>query len=400
MQLRLKQTKKRSEAADEIRQAIRQNGCLLVTAVIFILIIVSVVFVFQFLQLRESHTAVSASLVPAAVSGQVSVAGGPAVWDSLDQSRWSLHLPPLSSEAAVSGNHTLISLVQTNQAGTESDSSPVPSEGTENEVDTAQWPLDKDLPVGFEGPRRSLLDPWGQVPLPEGELNIRFLPRLALIIDDWGYDWQTADEFLSLDLPFTAAVLPGREKTREQAALLRERGHEVILHLPMEPLDPDLELDDGYITTNLDEAEIRRRVEEALASVGEVAGVNNHMGSKATSDERVVRIVLEVIREHGLYFVDSWTSPASVAGRVAAEMGIPTATNQVFLDHYSDLEKVKAQIERLIKRAKRDGQAVGIGHVRPQTYRALVEMLPRFEEEGVVVVPASRIVSSSPHSQD
>ncbi|NLY29654.1 MAG: divergent polysaccharide deacetylase family protein, partial [Firmicutes bacterium] len=97
---------------------------------------------------------------------------------------------------------------------------------------------------------------------------------------------------------------------------------------------------------------------------------------------------------------DSWTSPASVAGRVAAEMGIPTATNQVFLDHYSDLEKVKAQIERLIKRAKRDGQAVGIGHVRPQTYRALVEMLPRFEEEGVVVVPASRIVSSSPHSQD
>jgi polysaccharide deacetylase 2 family uncharacterized protein YibQ len=221
-----------------------------------------------------------------------------------------------------------------------------------------------------------------------------------LIIDDWGYDWQTADEFLSLDLPFTAAVLPGREKTREQAALLRERGHEVILHLPMEPLDPDLELDDGYITTNLDEAEIRRRVEEALASVGEVAGVNNHMGSKATSDERVVRIVLEVIREHGLYFVDSWTSPASVAGRVAAEMGIPTATNQVFLDHYSDLEKVKAQIERLIKRAKRDGQAVGIGHVRPQTYRALVEMLPRFEEEGVVVVPASRIVSSSPHSQD
>ena len=120
------------------------------------------------------------------------------------------------------------------------------------------------------------------MPLPEGELNIRFLPRLALIIDDWGYDWQTADEFLSLDLPFTAAVLPGREKTREQAALLRERGHEVILHLPMEPLDPDLELDDGYITTNLDEAEIRRRVEEALASVGRWRC--NHMGSKATSD--------------------------------------------------------------------------------------------------------------------
>ena len=168
------------------------------------------------------------------------------------------------------------------------------------------------------------------MPLPEARLEIRFLPRLALIIDDWGYDWAMADRFLSLDLPFTAAVLPGREKSQAQAALLRQRGHEVILHLPMEPIDPEIELDEGCITTSLDEAEIRRRVEQALASVGEVAGVNNHMGSKASSDERVVRIVLEVIGEHGLYFVDSRTAPTSVIDRVAAEMGIPRLSARCF----------------------------------------------------------------------
>ncbi|NLA58418.1 MAG: divergent polysaccharide deacetylase family protein [Firmicutes bacterium] len=399
----MKQTRRRSEAVDEIRKAIRQNAGLIITAVIFILITVTVVFIFQFLQLREAHRAVSASLVPAAVSGNGS--GFPRR-EPLGESPWSLHLPELKGEAGVElvkqmlNCPVLANQAGANQAGGELVLSSGPLEGEAGEVTTAEWRLDGVLPVGSAAPRRSLLEPGGQIPLPEAELRVRFLPRLALIIDDWGYDWSMADEFLSLGLPFTAAVLPGREKTREQAELLRQLGHEVILHLPMEPLDPDIELDDGFITTNLDDVEIRRRIEDALASVGEVAGVNNHMGSKATSDERVVRIVLEVIQEHGLYFVDSWTSPASIAGRIAGEMGIPTATNQVFLDHYSDVEKVKAQIERLIRRAQRDGQALGIGHVRPQTYRALVEMLPRFQEAGVVVVPASSIVSPSLPSQD
>lgn len=188
-------------------------------------------------------------------------------------------------------------------------------------------------------------------------------------------------------------MLPYRAKTQEQLTLLRQRGHEVILHLPMEPKNPGIELDRECITTDLSDEEIHRRVEAALGAIGQVAGVNNHMGSKATSDARVARVVLEVIKDHGLYFVDSWTAPTSVAGRLAGEMGIPTATNQVFLDHYDDVDRVKKQVERLIRLAKQDGQALGIGHVRPQTYQALVEMIPRFHEEGIVIVPASQVVA-------
>lgn len=381
---------------DEIRKVIRQDRCLLITAVTVILITVSLVFIAQFLELRDSQTAVSASLLPAAVSGKAKPEG-----EHLGESRWLLVCPRLQSGVLAESLRLYgkcISVANQNQAGTELDPCSEISAGEGTHV--APWRLGQALPVVSSGIPTSLLAPSSEVPLPEARLEIRFLPRLALIIDDWGYDWAMADRFLSLDLPFTAAVLPGREKSQAQAALLRQRGHEVILHLPMEPIDPEIELDEGCITTSLDEAEIRRRVEQALASVGEVAGVNNHMGSKASSDERVVRIVLEVIGEHGLYFVDSRTAPTSVIDRVAAEMGIPAAVNQVFLDHYSDVDKVKAQIERLIRRAKRDGQAVGIGHVRPQTYYALAEMLPRFHEEGVVIVPASRIVSSSPDSQD
>ncbi|HHV93539.1 MAG TPA: divergent polysaccharide deacetylase family protein [Firmicutes bacterium] len=399
MQLSLRQIYRRSRAGDEIRKVVRQNGCLLLTAVILIVITVTAVFIVQLLQLVRSQAVMSPSLLPAAVSNE---GHGALLLRPVDGSPRLLGFSglgrDLAPEAAVLGTSSLFGASCTDASHTPSADPAEEKNG--QQVRTAQWRLSGELSIALDGPRRSALDLAGSSVLPEVQLTVRFLPRIALIIDDWGYNWAMAERFLSLDLPFTAAVLPGREKTREQAELLRQRGHEVILHLPMEPLDPEIELDDGFITTDLDDADIRRRVEEALASVGEVAGVNNHMGSKATSDERVVRVVLEVVRERGLYFVDSRTSPGSVAGRIAGEMGIPTAVNQMFLDHESDVEKVKAQIERLIRRAKRDGQALGIGHVRPQTYRALVEMIPRFQEEGVVVVPASRLVSASSHPQD
>lgn len=218
-------------------------------------------------------------------------------------------------------------------------------------------------------------------------------PRIALVIDDWGYDWKAAADFLRLDIPLTAAVLPYGVKTREQVRLLRERGFEVILHLPMEPLDGGIDPGPGAILTKLSDAEIRHRVEASLRAVPGVVGVNNHMGSKATSDTRVMRVVLETVKEQGLFFLDSRTAPTSVVAPLATRLGVPYAVNRLFLDHYAEEERIKAQLRRLVDYARCKGQAIGIGHVRPHTYRAIVEMLPYLRAEGIVIVPVSALVT-------
>ena len=352
---------------DEMRKEMGKVGevgrVYLVTAVFVIVAVVGLVFGFQVAQLRHSLTTWAPVSCPTA---------------RVNSSLWPLQ-SGFRGQVSVMANITLGDIEEvTGVVGT----------GLES------LSLDDGLPPLFPKVGEARLDAERLVRSRADDLIIRFQPRLAIVIDDWGYDWAAAQDFLNLDIPFTAAVLPYRAKSGEMAAMLRQKGHEVILHLPMEPKNPAIDTGGGGITTDLSDGEIRRRVIEALAAVDGVVGVNNHMGSKATSDPRVMQAVLGVIQERGLYFVDSWTAPTSIAGELAQELGIPTATNQAFLDHYDDVEKVKSQLERLIRRAQRDGQAIGVGHVRPQTYRALVEMKSRFREAGVIIVPASRIVSA------
>ncbi len=365
---------------EEMREVARLNRDYLASALVIIVLVVGLVFGFQLARLQHAQTVLSAQLDR--VSGD-QVRGCEGNWclnsDLVGQDQWGidwsllrkLDVPPVGEN-----DNSVLSV-------------PVIWDGEYRSflLNSALPPLSR---MG-EGNGLNLMD---RILPRKSDLIIRFQPRLAIVIDDWGYDWAAARDFLTLEIPFTAAVLPHRAKTSEQVALLRQRGHEIILHLPMEPKNPTIEPGKGAITVDLPDAEIRRRVEAALATVDGAVGVNNHMGSKATSDERVMGIVLEIVRKRGLYFIDSWTAPTSIAGELAEEMGVATATNQAFLDHYDDVEKVKSQLERLIKRAQKDGQALGIGHVRPQTYRGLVEMAPRFQEAGVIIVPASKIVST------
>ncbi len=400
---------------NEMRKIVGITKRYLVSAVIIIVIIVGLVFGFQLAQVQHVRTTLATGPAREAGTGATANwAGGPR--HQLSNSNYpgggpgtpggglAFPLRPRETAPNPSGDTTVDSVAVngspwslqgglSGQIGAWTNvSTGSPGAGlTDHRED---FGLDGELPSLFsrdESPGSYLNRPMQS----RGDaLIIRFQPRLAIVIDDWGYDWASARDFLSLDIPFTAAVLPYRAKTDEMLAMLRQRGHEVILHLPMEPKNPAIDPGEGGITTDLSDVEISRRVAAALAALDGVVGVNNHMGSKATSDERVMQAVLGVIREQGLYFVDSWTAPSSVAGQLAEELGVPTATNQAFLDHYDDVERVKSQIERLIKRAQKDGQALGVGHVRPHTYRALVEMIPRFQEAGVIIVPASRVVST------
>lgn len=227
----------------------------------------------------------------------------------------------------------------------------------------------------------------------EDDLESDDSPLLAFIIDDWGYHWTAADGFLQLDAPMTYAVLPYQKYSREHAQKAKEAGYEVILHLPMAPVDPNVDPGPNAIRVTQDETEIRELVLEALAQVPEAVGVNNHMGSGVTEDSRTMRVVLETLLEQGKYFIDSHTSAKTVAPAVAKEIGIASAQNQVFLDNQADPEYVKERIRLAARVANEKGFAVAIGHVKEATLSALQEMIPALKQEGIRLVTVSELLA-------
>lgn len=226
--------------------------------------------------------------------------------------------------------------------------------------------------------------------------EIRVVPsraqiRVAIIFDDAGGSLDDLETIIALGRPVTVAVLPGLRFSREVAERARAAGLEVFLHLPLEPEDPTKKVGPGGITIDMSDEEIIQIVRADLDDVPGAVGVNNHMGSRGTADERVMRAVLQVVKDRGLIFVDSVTSPRSIATRLASEMRIPAAARQVFLDNRDEPEAIRQQIVRLITLARRRGEAVAIGHAQRLTAQVLKEMLPEFDRQGIVLVPASAL---------
>lgn len=243
---------------------------------------------------------------------------------------------------------------------------------------------------------------WDTQPAGEFELWVKQLtpadrwvsggPKLALVIDDWGYSSRYTEAFLSYPFPLTTAIIPYLAESVSLAQQASTSGHEVILHQPMEALDSDVELGKGGILTSMDPETIRRVVEENIAHLPMIAGVNNHMGSKVTSDPEALAVVLEVIQANNLYFLDSRTTSLSVAGTVASQVGIPYAVNSLFIDNVNEVEAVKAQLRRIINQAVQTGSAIAIGHVRSATAAAVWEMIPEIVAAGVDLVPVSELL--------
>ncbi len=217
-------------------------------------------------------------------------------------------------------------------------------------------------------------------------------PAMAIIIDDWGY---RAGDLSYLDhyLPLTLAVLPNLPHSREIADYARISGYEVMLHLPMAPRE-GLRTEEGTIRPGMSKAEIITLLEEGLASVGPVRGVNNHMGSLATTDPELMRIVLTQVKQKNLFFVDSVTTPNSVVYPLGQEMGLPVVRRDIFLDNEREVEYIKKQLRLLIAQARRQGRAIGIGHPHPETFAALREMRAEIAESGVTVAPVSTLLYS------
>jgi polysaccharide deacetylase 2 family uncharacterized protein YibQ len=206
--------------------------------------------------------------------------------------------------------------------------------------------------------------------------------RIVLILDDVGYENQPLDEASTIDARISFAVIPGTPRARRSAELLAGRGYEILCHLPMEPLDPAVSPGDGAIMIDMPDETIRLLATENIASIPHVKGVNNHMGSRATRDRRVMEIVADVLRQKGVFFIDSRTAGSSVAAQVTREAKVPTGSRDVFLDDDPSEPAVRKQLRLLARLADSREFVVGIGHVYPMTVRVLQQEIPKLAEEG------------------
>ncbi|MDW7760228.1 MAG: divergent polysaccharide deacetylase family protein [Acidobacteriota bacterium] len=219
--------------------------------------------------------------------------------------------------------------------------------------------------------------------------------RVALVVDDMGHDLSALDVLIGLEERLTVAVLPDSRYAVQTAEIARKNGIEIILHLPLEPLNNQESGDgtEGIIRSDMSRMTIRRMMEDYLTRVPHIRGVNNHMGSRGTADNALMRLVLEPLKERNLFFLDSMTSPRSIAAATAREMGIPAATRSVFLDDGGDPLSVRDRLNELFRQARTHGIAVGICHPYPQTLEVLKERFRGLGELGLEAVFVSDIVS-------
>ncbi len=217
--------------------------------------------------------------------------------------------------------------------------------------------------------------------------------RLAILLDDAGQSLDLVPRAAALPSPVAVAVLPFLPHSADTAARMHDAGHEVWLHLPMEPDDyPRDNPGPGAILVSMKESEIRMAVRSALNNVPFIVGVNNHMGSKATADLRTMTWVMQEIGGRGLAFIDSRTTAATVAEDAARAQGVPTGRRRVFLDNTSSPAAIRAQLEEAVYQARLEGEAIAIGHLHPSTVKVLAAELPGLAARHAILVPPSKLV--------
>jgi polysaccharide deacetylase 2 family uncharacterized protein YibQ len=213
---------------------------------------------------------------------------------------------------------------------------------------------------------------------------------IVLIIDDLGFEGQPLERVMALDPNVNMAVLPNGTRAEEFARRLHARGFEVLCHLPMQPRGHETP-GANAILASMTDAEIASTTRRNIEAIPYASGVNNHMGSLATADRRVMTSVIGAIPD-GMYFIDSRTGGTSVAATVAREMNVRTATRNVFLDDVATERGVHTQLEALATAAQKHGVAIAIGHPYPVTIRVLTAELPGLRERGFRFVRASTVV--------
>jgi uncharacterized protein len=217
-------------------------------------------------------------------------------------------------------------------------------------------------------------------------------PKLAIILDDLGNDREAAETIFALHYPLTISVLPYHAHSTEIAQEAQRRGLEVMLHLPMRAVANETP-EAHQLEAGMSREIIERELSGMLESVPTASGVNNHEGSLATADAKLMAELMPLLKQRDLFFVDSRTTAATVAFEEAERAGVRSGFRNVpFLDDVQDVGAIRKQLELAIRGAKEKGAAIAIGHPHTETLRALKEELPRVEAEGVHLVLVSEVV--------
>ncbi len=216
------------------------------------------------------------------------------------------------------------------------------------------------------------------------------VPFISIVIDDLGDRWDEGRQAVALPGAVACAVLPETPHGARLAALAHAAGKEVLLHLPLQPLQGKAH--PISLSAGMAEAQREALLQRALASVPHVVGVNNHQGSATTQQAEPMRWLMRALRHHGdLYFLDSYTTAASLAQGIAQAEGLPATRRQVFLDADRNPAAIRKEWKRLLQMARARGSALAIGHPFPETLAMLREEIPRLGASIELVAPSELI---------
>ncbi len=237
--------------------------------------------------------------------------------------------------------------------------------------------------VGFRRPVQKVSKP--VVKPPE---RVQVVGKIAIILDDWGYNRNNVAILQKIHAPVTLAILPNLPHSRDIAELGVRLGNEVILHLPSEPYEK-VPLEKKTILTSMGPVKIRQIVRDDLDSIQFARGVSNHMGSKVTENTATMESIFAELKQRKLYFLDSYVTAHSVGYAVAHSAGVPFLKRDILFDNEEDAAYILNQLNKLKNKARMYGHAVGIGHDRHLTLQVLEKAIPQMQKEGFEFVPAS-----------
>ncbi len=245
------------------------------------------------------------------------------------------------------------------------------------------------LPTYEEPPALTVIEP---VAPPVAALPSPHKPRIAIVIDDIGPDWRGSVATLKLPGPLTLALLPYAERVQELAARATAAGHELLVHMPMEPDDMATNYPGPIALLGQQSLhEQKAMLQRGLSAFSGYVGVNNHMGSRFTADPTGMAVMMAELAKRNLLFLDSRTTGHSAAPAAAAHYGIRFAGRDVFLDNERDVGKILAQLRQTERIARRHGQAIAIGHPHPETITALAQWLPQARRAGFELTTVSQL---------
>jgi len=231
--------------------------------------------------------------------------------------------------------------------------------------------------------------------VPATEQAINKPITIGIIIDDLGNLNQRDTRAVHLPGAVTLSFLPQTPHAHELAQLAHRLNKEVMLHLPMESMEPQ-RLGPGGLTLDMTASQFVHQLKLDIDSIPHVVGINNHMGSLLTQHPGHMQWLMQELRKRNdLYFIDSYTTNTSIAQQLANENWIPNFRRDVFLDHDRNPETIRFHFRRLIKKAKQNGSALGIGHPFPETMTVLEEELPKLQAQGIRLLPVSQLVRQS-----